>query len=293
MSNETLSSNRERQEMIKVRDINMLTVSVGEGTPLMLIPGGPGFGYYHLRPAIKYLASEFKVRSYDQRGCGQSETGDKDQIAFTGQLKDLEELRKKLGLKKLNLIGHSLGAHLALLYAAQYPESTASVVLANTGPPIGDEFSFGDEMVRRRTDEEKAEMAELEESAEFKAQEPKTLERYYQLRYSPFYRDHANIKKLPYDFTKTTADNVLDYPGLMMRDFKEHDVLGKLKKIKAPTLVVHSEVDPIPIGFSQLLADGIKGSEFLLAKGVNHFGLIEDPDLYWDKVVPFLNRHAV
>lgn len=294
MNTQDLSIRGETQKIEQIRDINMQTTLVGSGKTVVLVHGGPGFGYNHLHPAIEYLAGGFNVVTYDQRGSGRSEAGDSDQITFEGQVKDLEELRKKLQLEKLNLIGHSMGAHIALLYGAQFPESIASLVLANAGPPIGEDLmkQFGMQMESRRTSEEKADMAKIESSPKFKAKDPVALERFYQLRYTPFYRDRANAGKLPYYFTQTTAERVLEYPMLMMRDFKQQDVLSKLGKISAPTLVVHSELDPLPIGFSQLIADGIKNSQLLLVNDVSHFGLIEDPDIYWDKVVPFLTKNA-
>jgi len=50
--------------------------------------------------------------------------------------------------------------------------------------------------------------------------------------------------------------------------------------IACPTLIVHSELDPIPADWSRMLADTIPGADYVLLEGANHFAMIEDSDAY-------------
>ena len=62
---------------------------------------------------------------------GQQDLGPYDVTTFVD---DLDALRAYWGYEAWTIIGHSWGAHLALLYAIQYPERTARLVyMSGTG----------------------------------------------------------------------------------------------------------------------------------------------------------------
>lgn len=100
-----------------------------EGLPVIVLHSGPGAGAdIHLRrffdPQI------FRIINFDQRGCGRSvphaEIGHN-----TTQLliDDIETLRDHLRLKQFILFGGGWGSLLALLYAQQYPQQIAGLLL--------------------------------------------------------------------------------------------------------------------------------------------------------------------
>jgi len=62
--------------------------------------------------------------------------------------------------------------------------------------------------------------------------------------------------------------------------------------IRCPTLVVHSELDPIPSAWSLALANKIPDAEFALIDGAGHFPMIENPDDLRTTVTPFLRKHT-
>jgi proline iminopeptidase len=106
----------------------------GNGAPILLLHGGPGFGDY-LSPVAEMLSPPHWVISYDQRGCGQSSRD--GAYHFREHVEDLNGLRKHLAVDKIHIFGHSWGGMLAQLYAKTYPQNVASLVLccsiANTG----------------------------------------------------------------------------------------------------------------------------------------------------------------
>ena len=59
-----------------------------------------------------------------------------------------------------------------------------------------------------------------------------------------------------------------------------------------PTLVVHSEMDPIPIEWSRILVDTIPDADFALIEAGSHFSMIEDPDQLRSVAVPWLRKHG-
>ena len=62
--------------------------------------------------------------------------------------------------------------------------------------------------------------------------------------------------------------------------------------IRCPSLVVHSELDPIPQEWSRLLADTIPGADYALIENGSHFSMIEDAAALRNVVVPWLSKGA-
>ncbi len=90
----------------------------GSGPPLLLLHGWMGT-WYSWRKVMPLLAQTFTVIAPDCRGYGDSH---KPYAAFDGRtIKDeLREVVQGLGLTKLYVIGHDMGALPALLYAAEH-----------------------------------------------------------------------------------------------------------------------------------------------------------------------------
>jgi pimeloyl-ACP methyl ester carboxylesterase len=78
------------------------------------------------------LSPAHRLIAYDLRGRGESDKPDKGySLALHGD--DLEGLLDHFGLEKAVLIGHSLGAHIAVRFAATRPERVARLVLVDGG----------------------------------------------------------------------------------------------------------------------------------------------------------------
>jgi len=130
----------------------------------VIIPGGPRFGFEHLRPALDSLCGH--SRGHLCRRGGSSPTGDVDSISTAGTLTDLDAVLDGLELERVALVGHSLAAHMVALYAATRPERVRALVLLNPAPPFAPEHreEFGKEMKSRRTPDEAEEMERVESS---------------------------------------------------------------------------------------------------------------------------------
>jgi len=283
------------EEIISVNGVELFTVSMGQGVPVVILHGGIGLGHSYMLPAVWEIASEFKAITYDQRGCGHSSPVSLSEITVTKQLEDLENLRQKLGLQRLNLVGHSIGALFALLYFAKYPDTAASLVLANAGPPFIPEMLglLGREFARRKTWEDKIELKRIMDSPQFKSRDPQTIEQYFTILYKPFFNDPATMSRVNWAFTETTAQHVVEGEEHIVPQIFEQEPVSKLSEITCPTLVLHSEQDPIPEAFSQFLAERIKGAQYLAMQDVGHFSFLEDPKKFRNAILPFLTKEAM
>ncbi len=105
----------------------------GEGEPLLLIPGGPGFSHLYFTPHFSKLSDRFKIIYFDAFGRGKSERGESPKsYSLKRDVEDIEGLRKFLGIDKLNIFGHSYGGIVAQAYALKYPEHLDKLILSNT-----------------------------------------------------------------------------------------------------------------------------------------------------------------
>lgn len=274
-------------------DIEIACTIVGDGIPVIVVHGAIGLGSTYMR-ALDPWAEELQLVHYDQRGSGQTPLGDAEKVSFAGGLQDLDALRTALGLDTVQVLGHSAGAYLAALYAAQHPDATSGLVLLNSGPPLNPDLGkrFGGAMAARRTPADDAARRAIEESEEFKAQQPAALERHQLNTFVPFFKDPETIEHVSLGFTEITAANVQMGPQRMMGSIGALDPMRQLAGIACPTLVVHSELDPIPLEWSRALVDTIPGADFALIEGGSHFPMIEDAEQLRDVVVPWLRKHG-
>jgi proline iminopeptidase len=112
-------------------------IAGGQGTPIIVVNGGPGFdhGYMSASPAWKGLAQKRPIVFYDQRGTGRSGPLKPDQsCTLDDQISDLEALRAHLGYDRADFIGHSWGGFLSMAYAAKYPQHISHLTLVDSVP---------------------------------------------------------------------------------------------------------------------------------------------------------------
>ena len=81
------------------------------------------------------LSPTYRLIAYDLRGRGESDKPEQG-YSLAVHNEDLAGLLDHFGLEKAVLIGHSLGAHIALRFAATRPERVAGLVLVDGGLDI-------------------------------------------------------------------------------------------------------------------------------------------------------------
>jgi proline iminopeptidase len=107
----------------------------GNGPELLIINGGPGMNSDGFAELATTLSTDRCAIIYDQRGTGKSVLTNVDHSTVTMDLmvKDLENLRKHLGIDKWDILGHSFGGMLASYYATIHPEHIRSLILSASG----------------------------------------------------------------------------------------------------------------------------------------------------------------
>ena len=117
----------------KVNGIRLHYVEGGEGFPLILLSGWPQT-WYSFHRIMPQLAKKYRVIAVDYRGMGSS-SKPADGYDKKTMANDIFELIKMLGLEKVFIAGHDIGAMIAFSFAANYPEKTGKLILMDATHP--------------------------------------------------------------------------------------------------------------------------------------------------------------
>jgi pimeloyl-ACP methyl ester carboxylesterase len=114
-------------QMAEVNGVNIHFVKGGAGEPVVLLHGFPQTWYewHRIMPA---LAEHYTVIAPDLRGMGASSkpvSGYDDRTVA----EDIYQLVRQLGFQGISLVGHDVGAPVAVAYAETYPEDVRRLVV--------------------------------------------------------------------------------------------------------------------------------------------------------------------
>ncbi len=273
----------------------------GHGRPILFIHGGPGRPFEGSIPGFKSLEDRYTIYNYHQRGCGKSSrplgsyqwgdsTWDNIQklertLGISQQLADIERIRQILGQEKLILVGHSYGALLAALYAAEMPQRVESLVLLTPADLLVFPSEFGGLFDNI---EEKLPKAQKQGFASWK-------ERYFDMT-GIFALSTAELRELEQGFLpfyeavmgKTpkalhTPDSYLGPWHIRAQYFSmgmKHDWRDFLARIGAPTLVIHAEKDFQPQGVAEMYQESIPQAQLEVIAGAGHTPHFSHPQAF-------------
>jgi proline iminopeptidase len=123
------------KQRINVGDAELYVEEEGQGTPLILINGGPGGTHHCFHPWFSRVKDYVRVIYYDQRGCGLSDFNPGENGYSVDQaVSDLDALRKAKKIDKWVALGYSYGGFLAQYYTINYPEHVAGLILLGAAP---------------------------------------------------------------------------------------------------------------------------------------------------------------
>lgn len=109
-----------------------------EGTGLDTLVVGSAF--YYPRTFSQHLREKLRFIFMDHRGFGISPGSvENSKFELDVIINDIELMRKKLGLKKIIIVGHSGHAYMALEYAKKYPQHVSHVVMLGIVPNMSEE----------------------------------------------------------------------------------------------------------------------------------------------------------
>jgi proline iminopeptidase len=270
-----------------VNGIELYYKIFGRGAPVVILHGGPGFDHNSIIQ-LKELADDYRVIFYDQRASGNS-SGDADSTSITVDnfVEDLEGLRRYLKLDKINIVGFSWGATLAMCYAIKYHENIKSLVIVSTGGASKDYFNdYFNTLKSRTTTEDREAMLEMEQSGSFRNNEEGAVQEYWRLILKPFFKDSSMVEKFDLTFGKNTAKNQAAIGKLLMDDMGDYDMHKDLEVIDCPTLILHGTYDAFPCETAYRVHKHIPSSRLVILEDAGHFMFIDAHDRF----IPLIRR---
>lgn len=121
-----------KRHQLKVSEIHELYVDEAgnpDGLPVLFVHGGPGSACDASSRRF-YDPSNYRIITFDQRGCGRSTPHSSLEENTTEDLiEDIEKIRQYLAVEQFVLFGGSWGSTLSLLYAQRYPQHVHAMVL--------------------------------------------------------------------------------------------------------------------------------------------------------------------
>ena len=107
---------------------------VGKGAPVVLIPGlfGSSYGYRHVMAMLD--SAGFRSLGIEPLGIGSSGRPENADYSLTAQADRVAAVLDSLGIQQAVVVGHSLGASIALRLAYRHPEYARGIVSLEGGP---------------------------------------------------------------------------------------------------------------------------------------------------------------
>ena len=269
------------------KDVRLFTFSEGSGEDLLVVHGGPGYPPAGPWPAGAGLSDRYRLVYYHQRGCGEStrpitrlpgeslwrELGElHTRLGLPAQIADIERIRHLLGRERLVLVGHSFGALIAALYAAEFPQRVSALVLVAPEPLFVHPVDGGDlfERVAARLPAPQAREFEAwrSEFLDFgtRLREPDDVlaERY--ARFGPFYAAAVGIAPRT---TPARPGGLMPY-AVFVGLGRSHDWRRALARVTAPVLVLHGAKDLQSEEQTRGVAGLFASARFAVIPGAGH-----------------------
>lgn len=234
----------------------------GEGPPLLVIPGGPGFGAIYLVESVTALLGDSHSLVFvDQRGTGGSPVGDAP-LSIEAYVQDTAAVAVALGIDRFDIMGHSFGGLQAMLVAAAFPDLVRRIVLMDGDAPTKSLFKSalapGTPIYQRTLSEDIAEKAAITASPDWMFDQEQ-LDRWMILEFRPFYTDPSMSARIPHDFNGERYNQWRITSEAVRASLGEWDIRPLLPAISAPVLLVNCRDSilgtAIPHRYEELLPD--------------------------------------
>jgi pimeloyl-ACP methyl ester carboxylesterase len=206
---------------------------------------------------------------------------------------DLEQLRQYWGLSQMDLLAHSNGSAIAILYAERYPQHVRKLVVVGSqllGYHSDKPSPAGlAEEARRKADPDFAYyLAHINDSS------PDTdagFTEYFRARAGFFVYDPK--KDVPTILGQLTNTMTVSINRAFIESPRRADAppLSDLGKITAKTLVVEGKQDPVcPLDEAQAIQAGIAHAQLQAIDHSGHFPWVEQPAEFFGPVEQFLQQ---
>jgi proline iminopeptidase len=276
---------------------------LGEGPPLIVLHGGPGGSHDYFLPYLLPLARSNRLIFMDERGSGRSgKLEDPSGYTVENMVEDVEALRKALGLRSINVLGHSFGGVIAQAYALKYQNNLSHLILANTFDSTRELNAAWARMKSKIDPKHLQRIEQLEREGLFGKGKP-----WEHGRYTAEYAELAwGWGYYPYLYEKPDPNyNPLELLDLEWNVYREMSGSGgefiidgnlvsveyaeKLRTVHVPTLIIGGEHDAITSSMVEQMHRSIPGSQLVVLHKSKHMTFVDQNALFIDTVDEFIH----
>ncbi len=285
---------------LRTIDIDRLRWAVrvaGSGPALLLLHGFTGSGRSWAGPMAAAIAAGRTVIAPDLPGHGGTEwciagdrpgmggapTGDPSRASIERTADDLAALLRALGHDRVDVVGYSMGARVALQLVIAHPSCVAGLVLEAPSAGIAD---AGERSARRATDEALARTLERGGIEPFVDAWERTPVLAGEAHLDAGARATLRAIRVSHDPAGLAASLRAAGQGAMA------PLHGRLHDIGAPTLVVVG-ADDRARDRAEAVAAGIPGARLAVISGAGHAPHLEAPDDFMSLVLDFVSEEHV
>jgi proline iminopeptidase len=240
-----------------------------------------------LWPALSPLAAARQLILYDQRGRGASQPpADPSAARIEDDAADVPALRRALGIRRWDVLGHSWGGGISMLAAARDPAGVRRLVLADAvGPTSAWMAPLRAESAARASAHDRAVLEAITDEM-LGVPDPDVHLRHLRASYGAWFVDQSFASTFPMPRTASPTGT-----AVLSRLRREgYDWRAIVRAIAAPTLVLHGDGDPLSPDVARENAATIPDARVVLLSHSGHFPFWEAPAEFFAAVASFLDR---
>jgi pimeloyl-ACP methyl ester carboxylesterase len=255
---------RKRSAVVGALRLSFLEWGNAGRPALCFLHGGSAHAHWFdfVTPAF---TERFHVLALDQRGHGESQWAEPPAYATENFAADLLGFIDALGLERVALIGHSMGGHNAMSFAAWHPERVSALVIVDSRPTIPT-----DRLDRlRRRGEHTLRPYPTREAA---AQSFRLLPR--ETNADPALLAHLGAAGI----VERDGAWVYRFDPASNAERRPVDAWTLLDRITAPTLIARGELSPVlPRDMADKLRAAIRGATLVEIAASYHHLVLDNP----------------
>lgn len=267
---------------------------IGNGKPIVLLSGGPGFSSEKEQEVAQHLSHKYKCIVLEQRGTGKSIPFpfDSSTINLKQYHADLSLLLHRLNLKNAIFYGHSWGGLLAMSYACAFPEKVKALVLVGTSSFKPDDDFWYTLRLNKFARYGRAEWQYLD-TLLLKEKQGKmtfldTLEKRKMLNYANIY-DMNKVDEISFKLSSATLnEKTLD---LMVHDLSKTklDLSKKISTYKNSIYAICGKQDPLAF-VTYELKNLVPNAQIKWIHASGHYPMYEREEIFYKKLYEILGN---
>lgn len=279
---------RLERQTIRTRGVSFAVFSsppVGDAPPIMCINGGMLYDHAMLWPALSPLAEKRQVILYDQRGRGASTApANPADATIDDDAADVGAIRRALGIRRWDVLGHSWGGGIAMLAVAGDLAAVRKLVLVDAVWQTSEWMApLRENVLHRLTGEEREAVASVSEEM-LGLPDPELHSRYARAVYPAWFASADMAAHFtPPDARSDTGTAVLSRLRREGYDWRE-----RLRSLTTPTLVIHGADDALPLANSRDASYILQNAQFHVLPSSGHMPFWESPERFFSLIDSFL-----